>query len=172
MKKDGESWAEIAVRCAYEKGYRVLPNGKVKSHLGNILNCWIGTKGYFVFSTKKDGKSMKTMVHQLAAYQKYGEKIFNDDLQVRHLDNDKLNNKPNNIAIGTQSQNRMDMPKAERVKLARDAGRAQSPLTEQDVLDIRERFANGATLRDITDEYGIAKSTASYIKNRKTYKYL
>lgn len=66
----------------------------------------------------------------------------------------------------------MDIPKAEREEKARIAGRANSILTDKDIVAIRGKLDNGATLTQIMKEYGIAKATVSYIKNRVTYNYL
>jgi len=153
-------------------GYHTDGQGHVISSRGNCLRLNADTKGYLYFNVKFLSRSKKVGVHRLVAYQKFGDALFVEDIQVRHLDGNHLNNAWNNIAIGTASENRLDMSQHTRLETARNAGRCNSKLTDTDVLRIREMFATGATLRQIMDKYGIAKTTASYIKNRKTYKWL
>lgn len=47
--------------------------------------------------------------HRLVALKKYGPELFmTGSIVVRHLDGDRLNNEPENIAIGTQKDNIRD----------------------------------------------------------------
>lgn len=61
------------------------------------------------------------MVHRLQAYQKFGERIYTDGLEVRHLDNTRTHNADGNIDLGTKSQNAMDKPVETRVRVAGQA---------------------------------------------------
>jgi len=105
---------------AYEKGYRVI-DGELFNPSGNILKGWINLKGYKVFHIAKNATPI--LFHRLVAYQKYGHKIFEKNIQVRHLDNNKLNNKNYNIKIGTQHDNAMDIPVEQRRINAGNHGR-------------------------------------------------
>ena len=48
--------------------------------------------------------------------------IYNEELVVRHLNNNRFDNSKKNIAIGTHRQNSLDIPKEKRVEMARHAG--------------------------------------------------
>lgn len=99
-----------ALLKAYQKGYRVK-DGIAYNPKGESLSGTLDSSGYIMFSpTKFD----KVFIHRLVAYQKYGDRIFEDGIQVRHKDNNKLNNFEDNILIGNQSQNMMDIPKQQR----------------------------------------------------------
>jgi hypothetical protein len=75
-----------AVMIAYTKGYRVLDNGVVKSHKGTLRKT-INHGGYEKVNVDiGNSKKFPVPVHKLQAYQKFGEKVFHDDVHVRHLD--------------------------------------------------------------------------------------
>ena len=115
---------------------------------------------------------MTVKVHRLMAYQKFGDAIFKNGIQVRHLNGNSQDNSDANITIGTQAQNIMDRSPESRHTHAVSAGRSRSHLSDEDILEMRNGFSNGKTLKWAMKKYNIAKATASYIKNRKTYKYL
>lgn len=41
------------------------------------------------------------MIHRLQAYQKFGDKIYEDGIVVRYLNGDRYDNSYDNIGIGT-----------------------------------------------------------------------
>jgi len=96
---------------ATERGYRVDDDGNVLNPQGVQLKTWPDTRGYLRFSlsteTKKVG-NRKIYVHQLAAYQKFGRIVFAHGVEVRHLDNNHLNNSTSNLSYGSSSENEMD----------------------------------------------------------------
>jgi len=79
------------------------PNGK---RYAQTLN----SSGHLVFSfgPKKDRK--KCQVHRFVAWFKFGEAIYEPNIVCRHLDGNPTNNHPNNLALGSQSDNMMDRP--------------------------------------------------------------
>jgi hypothetical protein len=117
-----ESKNVAGVLIAYNKGYRVTDSGEVIKD-GNKRSCACNSKGYLGFNIRGDydgkrGVSFNVKVHQLVAYQKFGEKALKKGICVRHLDGDSKNNTSDNIAIGTMSDNMMDIPKEVRVAKA------------------------------------------------------
>jgi hypothetical protein len=106
-KKDG-------VRQAFEKGYRVINgnvvyNGNIRKLYSHIKRRDSNTIAYYSFGIRsKEGSRIEIYVHQLMAYQKFGEESFDEDIEVRHIDGNSLNNKEENILIGSKSQNRRD----------------------------------------------------------------
>lgn len=95
---------------AHKKGYYVDSNGILCSpHRQNIRTC-ISPTGYVNFTIRIHGENKQLRVHRLMAYQKFGDRIYDPLMVVRHLDGNRLNNSSANIAIGTQSENRMDVP--------------------------------------------------------------
>ena len=108
-------------------------------------------------------------VNRLQAYQKFGDALFSCD-EVRHLDGNHKNNSWDNIAIGSKSDNELDKPKAVRVRSAKTAARTQRSLSDSEVRQLRRDRVNGKTYAQLMVKYGIAKSTVSYVVNRKTYR--
>jgi len=105
---------------AYSAGYRVI-NGEVFSKTGAKLKKTVATNGYFKFCgvvgsrTNNTRNRFTVFVHRLVAYQKYGNHLFDFEC-VRHLDGNKLNNQPENISVGSMSQNMLDIPVKKRIK--------------------------------------------------------
>lgn len=158
-------------RIAYELGYRAR-EGKIFSPLGKRRASNKDYHGYCRCTIRIDKKPHQLYTHRLAAFQKFGERMFGNGIVVRHLDGNPENNLPENISIGTQSDNMLDRAKEKRMVHAIRAGRSNSILEDRDVRDIRKLVDDGITFSEITRRYGIAKSTISAIKNRKTYKYV
>ena len=173
---------QLAVLYAYSRGYKVSSNGtKVTGIRTSSLKLNIGRAGYYYFCVHPiiDNKRDKVLVkvHRLQAYQKYGEEIFKKGIQVRHLNNNKLDNSWNNIAIGTPSENMKDSPYVgERIrKHSLRAGLMRSPLSEQDVLEIRKRVREGkyGTYQKLAEEYGLkSKSTICGIVKRNNWRHI
>ena len=164
---------------AFEKGYYVNEKGDVISPLGRVRKPQPyrnsrGSGGFyyrFTVQVEIDGEKYKTSVayHQLAAYQKFGEEALSEGVVVRHRNGDSEDNRPDNILLGTSSDNMMDQPEEVRKARALYAATFQQKLSDQQVRDLRAAKKRGATLQQICWKYQIAKSTASYIINRKTY---
>ena len=110
------------VVIAFERGFRVEKDGSVIGVKGNPLkfNKIGGAYPYYFFSMRNKGERIMVPVHMLCAYQKYGEMALKCEC-VRHLDGNSLNNAHNNIAIGTLSENTMDIPEDVRRKRATKA---------------------------------------------------
>ena len=150
------------VRETFQKGYRVLEDGQVRSPFGVTRVLDADTAGYSRFTVKcSDGCIRGIPVHKLAAYQRYGEGAFASGLEVRHLDNDHTNNALTNIGIGTHSQNLMDAPAEVRRQRAYHA--SPKKLSEAQVQSLLEDRAGGMTYKELGMKYGIVKSSISYI---------
>lgn len=154
---------------AYEKGYRILPDGsiqgieKIRKGTTHVRN---GTT-YLRFTAKAPGNVRITVdAHKLAAYQKYGEAIFEDGIEVRHLDNNSLNNAEENIAIGTHQENELDKPVESRLKYAINASERIRKFTDTEMEEIRLYRKNGATYNEIMNKFTISsKGTLHHILN-------
>nr|WP_304651456.1 HNH endonuclease signature motif containing protein [Bacteroides acidifaciens] len=103
---------------AHRKGYRVDADGCLKSPSRGTVKCTISPTGYRNFTIRIKGRNRQLRIHRLVAYQKYGEGIYEDGVVVRHLDGNRQNNSFDNIAIGTQSDNCMDVPREVRLRTA------------------------------------------------------
>ncbi len=106
------------ILCATRKGYIVDGIGNVW-YRGRIVNGYVDNKGYRRIKIRDEGnRSIDVLVHRLHAYQKYGDEIFREGIQIRHLNGVKSDNSWINIGIGTQSENMMDRPEDKRREIA------------------------------------------------------
>lgn len=166
-----ESFEIQLVRWAFRKGFRVAHDGNLVSFTGRVLKCRTNSDGYKNARIRADeliGKrgTRALKVHRLAAYQKFGEAALQQE--VRHLNNNPGDNRPENIAFGTHSDNMMDKPREIRRKVACIATKK---VTKWDVRadDIRADRARGMRYSDLIAKYGIPKSTLSYLLNKAQY---
>ena len=152
-----------AVVIAYTKGYRVLDNGVVKSHMGTLRKT-INHGGYEKVNVDiGNSKKFPVPVHKLQAYQKFGEEVFHEDVQVRHLDGDSTNNESDNISIGSASDNAMDKPESLRKSQARRASHSSKDIISVETwLMVDEHQRGGCSYSELSLIFGISKSTLSY----------
>lgn len=143
---------------AYELGYKVdkkghliNPNGKVLK--GSRLN------NYIQLNLRKDNLKRLVAVHRLQAYQKYGNKIFEKGIQVRHKNGNPLDNSWDNILIGTGSENQMDIPEEKRIE------RASNPQHNHE--KVIKDHEDGMSYKEIMEKHNISsKGTVSFIINK------
>jgi len=141
---------------ALQKGYSIDKEGKVFKN-GVALKLRKRTNGYLGFHIRK-GKEIKIDCHRFQAYAKYGKLMLSVGIQVRHRDGDPLNNTFDNILIGTQSDNMMDIPKEKRQI------NASHPKYNHRI--IRTDREMGMTYKEIMEKHSIlSKGTVSYIIN-------
>lgn len=162
----------LAVRYAYNRGYLVTDDGVLISPSGKRLSeKYLNSNGYQMFNVVLNGVGHNTAVaaHQLAAYQKFGEAAICVATEVRHLDNDKLNNRPANICIGSQSDNMLDRPEITRKRCASIAASSLRALTVKIAQRLIDDRVSGTTYQLLSKKYGISKTTVSYIVCGHTY---
>jgi len=145
---------------AFNKKYRVNELGLVLNPKEQVLKGAVDSKGYRTFGMRFNKNSVRHVpIHKLQAYQKYGDKIFEKGIVVRHLDGNLLNNSWDNIAIGTQSDNMMDIPKNDRIL------NASNPKHDHEYI-IKDR-QKGLTYKELMCKYNInSKGTISFIVNK------
>jgi len=154
------------IKYAFRKGYRVNDDGVAVSPWGKILYCTTSSYGYKRFTIRNMERDRVTvMVHRLMAYQKFGDNLFNEGIEVRHLDDIPWNNKPDNILIGSHSDNILDRNEDARKETAKYAA---GFLIKYDACKIKSDRNNGMTYSEIMSKYNIpSKGTVSYIINNR-----
>jgi len=131
-------------------------------------SCWnwtasVNTYGYGCFWwDKKQHQSHR--ISWLIAHGKESEKLL-----LHSCDNARCVN-PEHLREGTQADNMRD--KVLRKRQAFGEKNAQSRLTNEQVLAILEKFANGASMRGLGREYGVSKTAISDIVKGKNWKHL
>ena len=157
------------ILLAVEKGYKVTEEGDVLSPRGK-RKLFKDRTGRYYFSIKRfNGQVGKIYVHRLQGYQKFGDKIFNPEFQIRHFDGNEINNSNVNILIGTPSQNMMDIPADVRQTHAKLASSYKRRFTDEEIAKMRKEVKDGATCKEIREKYKLAKSVYHYIIRKPVY---
>lgn len=154
----------------FERGYYISKEGKIYNDHDAELKGWLDG-GYLRIGLRiKDYNIPKSVkVHKLQAYQKYGNKIFEKGIVVRHLDGNPLNNSWDNIAIGTPSDNQRDRSKECRKNSATIASRKMQDNSRSygERCLIYEDLKNGIPYTEIMNKHNISsKGTLSFMKNK------
>jgi hypothetical protein len=105
---------------ASKRGYIVTEEGLFLNPKGKEIGS-IDINGYLKTSIRVDKKSRKLLAHRLQAYQKYSGALYLEGVVSRHKNGNSLDNSWENILIGTQSDNMMDIPEQIRVRKAKHA---------------------------------------------------
>jgi hypothetical protein len=158
-----------AVICAYERGYSVNHAGDIFSPSGNKLRL-TAYNGYKRFHIRDNGTRYHVLAHRLVAFFKYGIRALCPKVQTRHLNGNRGDNSWANISIGTQSDNMMDKPASDRLRIARNANASRRKLTGKDVEAIRKQKSVGASYKQLAGEYHVSPKVIWNIVKRKTYK--
>lgn len=158
---------ERAIKLAYDRGYRVTKGGTIIGLRGKPLKVSVyNAYRYPAFGLNKvpftNTGSIKIPIHRFAAYCFYGNEMFNEGIEVRHLNGDVFDFSKSNIALGTSSQNKMDSPKDVRVKKA-------AKLTFKEVREVRSLFEQGKRAVSLSDKYGVSIKTIYNVVNKETY---
>lgn len=159
-----EIWKDIP---GYEGLYQVSNKGNAKSLSREI---WNG-KGYYLREEKmlsnspnpmgynrvvlrdEDGKSYYVGVHYLVLMSFVGPKP--EGYTVCHIDNDKMNNKLENLRYDSLRENSIDMYRhGYKITVGK--------LTVEDVVEIRRLYATGKYLqKDLANIYNVSQSNIS-----------
>lgn len=167
---DANSKAARIIVTLYLDGWRVTDEGVVGKPNGTTRRAVVKKMNsrrteYEVFSVKFEGSSYPIPVHKLAAFQKFGFRIFVADC-IRHLDGNPLNNAVSNLGLGSHRENAMDRPRKERELHARKAAEVLRLFSPCTVITIRN---SQESVTQLAKRYGCAKSTISYLRRSVTY---
>jgi hypothetical protein len=162
--------AILAIKTAFQKGYRVTTQGDVISPKGIVLRGHVYTRGknkYHSFGIRYNGGTAIIPTHRMVAYIKYGELALTSDC-VRHLDGNGLNNSFDNIEIGTFSDNRFDIPKEKRIEYAKNASKYNIVYDDKKVQDIKSFHDETKSYKKTMEKFGISSKGTLYniLKNR------
>lgn len=162
MKDDFSRREEIA----WMRGYRITRDGQVISpKSGKPLKPYVAKRdGYLAFTLDH---TYKVMIARFQGYAKFGDRIYQPGMQVRHLNGERTDNSFDNIAIGTQSENMMDRRPEDRLAHAKHAASHIRKLSAEDVIAMREARAAGAKLSELCRRYGMSKGGISDIVTGK-----
>jgi hypothetical protein len=157
-----------AILRASECGYRINEDGFL--YLKDIKRKFdFDRYGYARFRIRdKRGKVVNIPLHRLLAYQKFGDAIFSDGIQVRHLNGICSDNRWDNIDIGTQSENMKDRSPEERKKTSINTASFRITHGEDKVISIRKDRELGMLCEELMNKYKISsKGTLWFLLNKR-----
>lgn len=157
-------------QIGHDKGYRVTKEGQLIGLSNKVIGC-VNGNGYEHTGIKINKKYINLETHRLQAYQKYGYKLFEDGIVVRHLNGNPLDNSWHNIAIGTSKDNSMDRPKEKRKRDTSKANKAHIKYPKDFVLKLREEYKVIKNYSKLGSKHNIpVRSIWGLINRRKVFK--
>lgn len=150
--------------------YAVTKDGRVWSHKSNRwLSLSNDKDGYVRVNLTQDGKAHYPSVHRLVLLSYVGP--CPNNMECRHLDNNRQNNNLSNLRWDTKKKNQRD-----RVKYGTDVIGENNPsakLTEEEVRQIVTLYEVGLySQRAIANLYKITQANVSKIIRKDTWKHL
>lgn len=136
---------------------------------GNPGECWLwtgrkcGGYGEFMF------KSRLYKAHRIAC--SLSKELLPTQLACHHCDTPACVN-PDHLYAGSLKDNANDRERRNRQVHPRGSDHVHAKLTDERVMDIRSRAANGETQKDLAAAFGVARSLVSSIVNGKAWKHV
>lgn len=132
---------------------------------------WVGGRngdgyGYLTLG----GKRYKA--HKLAYLEAHGLTRIPPGLQVHHLCDNPSCVEPDHLTLGTPKQNVEEAVERDRWPSKAGAKNGRAKLTEQDVLEIRERHARGEKRALVAERFGVSPTLISQIVSRRVWAHL
>ena len=138
------------------KGYTVYSDGRIKKKDGSgYMRTYSSTKGYLLLELTVNGKRIRTSIHRLI-WEAFNGPIP-DGLTIDHIDNDKTNNRLDNLQLLTNAENN---------------SKGHQIFTKSELEQIRyHREELRWTYKNIADKFGVHENTINKIQ-KKGYKYV
>ena len=144
-------------------------NGRKRKFKGGTLKPYVNkSTGYKELSLSSDGRRNTKTVHRLVL-EAFKPHVNMSDLDVNHIDGNKLNNHLINLEWLTRRDN---MLHAQDIGLADNRGErgSNAKLSNANVLEILQRLDAGGSHRDIALDYGVSRSCITYINTGLTWR--
>lgn len=175
--------SDRAIVLAKQQGYTANKQGdvftpkgkKVKgSVMGRGKNPTLHKRMTVYVSGLNDRGHASVLMHRFIAYYFYGEEVFNHQV-VRHLNDIASDNRIENLALGSQKDNRSDIPR-EKIsipakKYAHLLVERSRKLTDEDVIKMRGiREETKEPYRSIASIFNISTMTCYRAINKHSWK--
>jgi hypothetical protein len=166
------SKTKAAVIYSYEKGYRIINGVIINPDKIPLKGKYVKSKGgyyYHFFSITYLNVDYSIPVHFLVAYEKFKEKLFEEKIQVRHVDGNSINNNSDNILLGTACENCQDKLPATRLKAAKIASSHIHKLNREQSIEFLQDRESGMSYSQLGKKWNMGKSTISCLLNQADY---
>ena len=161
----------IYVMETFENGYDINVKGELVRKNGSVKSIFrIDNTGYYNVTLRLPTHyRARVRIHKLQAYKKFGKKIFEKGIVVRHLNGNSLDNSWDNIEIGTMYDNNLDKCPELRKSVATIASRKMQDNTRtyEERCLIYEDLKNNLPYSEIMKKHNVSsKGTLSFMKNK------
>lgn len=116
------------------------------------------------------GSRFPVKIHGIVAFQKFGDRVFEKGIEVRHMDSDKTNFSKDNIAIGTRSQNIADRPPGSQLAASHRGARKNRKYSDELAARVQAAHKAGMGYSELRRTFGIRSAAPIYAMIRGTYK--
>ncbi len=157
VSDDGRVWTQ---KKGGNKNGAMRSDGKVKR-----LKTHVNRHGYETLTLCKDNVKFWREVHRLVLDAFVG--VRPEGMVCRHLDGNSHNSVLSNLTWGTPKENSQDAVRHRTLSFG--SKRYNAKFDERDIVQVRLRYKNGETLKQISETYGASFSTISCIVLRKTW---
>ena len=150
--------------------YTVTSEGKFYSDNSGLMKTRSkpGTEYQLINFQTIDGKKKTFRAHRLVLMA-FNPINNSDELEVNHIDGNKLNNNLSNLEWVTTSENQKHAFKTGLSKARKGEKSNFSKLSNDDIDKIFKLRAQGLTQKEIAEIVGCTRSNISYILNKKTW---
>lgn len=161
----------IYIEVSVERGFSISQDGRIFSPIGEELKGTLDKKGYRFFNIRTEyTRGSKVFVHRLQAFQKFGYKIFEKGIVVRHLDGNPSNNHWDNLNIGTHSDNQMDRDSKDRLRHSVLAASKIRRFTDKEAKEIRDFHDSHKSYKKTMEKFGISSKGSLFKVLKNDYK--
>ena len=154
-------------------GYEASNTGQIRGPRGVILSPAIHPRGYLIVSLWRRENGLRVRrsrtVHRLVAAAFFGP--CPKGLEVNHKDGNKLNGRIDNLEYVSKGANEHHAH-VTGLKSHRGTRNPATRLTDEDVVRIRQRYANGERQPSIAKSFGISQPAVSLIVSRKNWSHV
>lgn len=157
------------IEFAVSKGYSIDNNGNAVGPKGLLKLSGVNYYLYFGVNNP-DRTRLRVSVHKLQAYQKFGDRVFEDGVVVRHADGNKHNNHWSNIEVGSQSDNMMDRCPIKRQEHSLKAAIHLRRFNDEQVKEIRDFHKSCESYKKTKERFGISSSGTLHSILNNAYK--
>jgi hypothetical protein len=132
---------------------------------------WMGKKhprDRYGLVRQYDSPGKDAYAHRLSFAMHFGS--IPETLCVLHRCDNPPCVRPDHLFLGTRAENNED--KLQKRRHAYGSGHAHAKMTEEQILEIRAKFASGISQAELASQYGLGRPAINLIVRRKVWKHL
>lgn len=147
--------------------YTIDNKGILKNNKGMAVGS-LNTQGYRKIQITFKGKKIMVFIHRIQAFKKYGKKLYEEGIQVRHLNDIKKDNSWENIAIGTAKDNYQDRGQKFIEKQQKLATQASIKYNKELIQQAKQYYEKTNNLKETAEKFNIPAPSLHYrLKGKK-----